>query len=88
MDNDNDSHSDRRKLNIQYSSPPSRALPPVDDGAIDETMRIDPSSNSKHDTDKVAAKSDAVAAREHGGPSGPEPTRYGDWERNGRCTDF
>ena len=19
---------------------------------------------------------------------GPEPTRYGDWERNGRCTDF
>lgn len=27
-------------------------------------------------------------AREIGGPSGPEPTRYGDWERNGRCTDF
>ncbi len=26
--------------------------------------------------------------REIGGPSGPEPTRYGDWERNGRCTDF
>ena len=26
--------------------------------------------------------------REIGGPPGPEPTRYGDWERNGRCTDF
>jgi hypothetical protein len=26
--------------------------------------------------------------REIGGPQGPEPTRYGDWERNGRCTDF
>ena len=25
---------------------------------------------------------------EHGGPPGPEPTRYGDWERKGRCTDF
>jgi len=25
---------------------------------------------------------------EIGGPAGPEPTRYGDWERNGRCTDF
>lgn len=25
---------------------------------------------------------------ESGGPKGPEPTRYGDWERNGRCTDF
>ncbi|HEX5078936.1 MAG TPA: DUF1674 domain-containing protein [Geminicoccaceae bacterium] len=25
---------------------------------------------------------------EIGGPKGPEPTRYGDWERNGRCSDF
>ncbi len=26
--------------------------------------------------------------REIGGPSGPEPTRYGDWERKGICVDF
>ncbi len=26
--------------------------------------------------------------REIGGPKGPEPTRYGDWERKGRCFDF
>jgi hypothetical protein len=26
--------------------------------------------------------------REVGGPEGPEPTRYGDWERNGICYDF
>ena len=25
---------------------------------------------------------------ELGGPSGPEPTRYGDWERKGICYDF
>ncbi len=25
---------------------------------------------------------------ETGGPSGPEPTRYGDWERRGICVDF
>lgn len=25
---------------------------------------------------------------EIGGPQGPEPTRYGDWERAGRCSDF
>ncbi|HYW03153.1 MAG TPA: DUF1674 domain-containing protein [Gammaproteobacteria bacterium] len=31
---------------------------------------------------------DAPRPREIGGPSGPEPTRYGDWERNGRCSDF
>ncbi|KAM6185958.1 succinate dehydrogenase assembly factor 4, mitochondrial [Rhynchocyon petersi] len=26
--------------------------------------------------------------KEKGGPRGPEPTRYGDWERKGRCIDF
>jgi hypothetical protein len=26
--------------------------------------------------------------KEIGGPKGPEPTRYGDWERNGRVSDF
>ncbi len=26
--------------------------------------------------------------KEIGGPKGPEPTRYGDWERKGRCSDF
>ena len=26
--------------------------------------------------------------REIGGRKGPEPTRFGDWERNGRCIDF
>ena len=25
---------------------------------------------------------------EVGGPAGPEPTRYGDWERKGLCVDF
>jgi hypothetical protein len=25
---------------------------------------------------------------EKGGPKGPEPTRFGDWEKNGRCFDF
>lgn len=45
------------------------------------------------DTEQVT-----TAANEHGGarakqleiggPQGPEPTRYGDWERKGRCIDF
>ena len=26
--------------------------------------------------------------KEIGGPKGPEPTRYGDWESKGRCYDF
>ena len=41
-------------------------------------------------TDAPPAKPAATPTKptEHGGPSGPEPTRYGDWERNGRCSDF
>ena len=36
-----------------------------------------------------AQKSGALGkAKETGGPGGPEPTRYGDWERNGICVDF
>ena len=30
----------------------------------------------------------AERAKEAGGPKGPEPTRYGDWERKGLASDF
>jgi len=30
----------------------------------------------------------AAPPEEIGGPKGPEPTRFGDWERKGRCSDF
>lgn len=26
--------------------------------------------------------------KEYGGRDGLDPTRYGDWEKNGRCIDF
>ncbi len=29
-----------------------------------------------------------IRLKEVGGPAGPEPTRYGDWERKGRVSDF
>lgn len=30
----------------------------------------------------------APMPKEIGGPAGPEPTRFGDWERKGRVSDF
>jgi len=33
-------------------------------------------------------KSPNPPAKEIGGRPGPDPTRYGDWEKNGRCIDF
>ena len=35
-----------------------------------------------------AAAADAERPAEQGGPAGPEPTRYGDWERKGIAVDF
>jgi hypothetical protein len=56
-----------------------------------------PKGPSPADTEvshNVSEQRDAVDSahiREHqeiGGRSGPEPTRFGDWEKNGRCIDF
>lgn len=38
--------------------------------------------------ERRAAADEAELATEHGGPRGPEPTRYGDWEKKGLAVDF
>ena len=38
--------------------------------------------------DPQTGKGNSISAKEYGGPEGPEPTRYGDWEKNGICSDF
>jgi uncharacterized protein DUF1674 len=36
----------------------------------------------------VPVPAEAKPQQEHGGPKGLEPTRYGDWDSEGRCWDF
>ena len=55
---------------------PARALPPAAVRALEE---------ARLRREKAAANS---APDEVDGPKGPEPTRYGDWERNGIASDF
>lgn len=38
--------------------------------------------------DATPADDQGAGTQEIGGPKGPEPTRYGDWEKAGRCIDF
>ena len=45
----------------------------------------DDAENCGHDNQKP---DQTPSEEEVGGPSGPEPTRFGDWERKGRCIDF
>lgn len=48
-----------------------------------KTQSSDPQTSTEE-----KPKSPSKTPVEHGGPKGPEPTRYGDWEKGGRCTDF
>lgn len=45
-----------------------------------------PSETVADHDDKAADK--PSQPKEIGGRPGPEPTRYGDWEKGGRCIDF
>jgi hypothetical protein len=53
-----------------------------------------PDPDSNHDTgaaQDVVVPATSVPRKppaEIGGRDGPEPTRYGDWEKAGRCIDF
>ena len=48
-------------------------------------------AGSNADTTEVPTPSpeaEEKQPKEIGGRKGPDPTRYGDWEKNGRCIDF
>ena len=53
-------------------------------------MPDEQSPHTPEDTESVEgeAQQEQAQPREYGGPKGHEPTRYGDWEKNGRCIDF
>ena len=59
-------------------------------GAVMTSDKPQPSeqTDTKTPPDKAAQPAPSAPQQERGGPKGPEPTRYGDWENNGRCTDF
>lgn len=47
-----------------------------------------PTSQLKETDKERVAPIGSKLEKEIGGPKGPEPTRYGDWEAKGRCFDF
>ncbi len=59
------------------------------DETAEETTAEQPESTHKSDANKASNQTHAEEKpKEYGGPKGPEPTRYGDWEKRGRCIDF
>ena len=51
-----------------------------------KTTKLNEEKEQKYTKDKL--NENVNIPKEQGGPKGPEPTRYGDWEKAGRCSDF
>lgn len=66
-----------RMDDIPPNAAPGKALTPAARRALEE-------AEARRQADAAAA----TAAEEQGGPKGPEPTRFGDWERKGIAVDF
>ena len=66
---------------------PSNPDNTIEDGVAERQRKDQPGHIAQNAT---APERDLPEQRpeEHGGQTGPEPTRYGDWEKKGRCTDF
>lgn len=59
--------------------PPKKTLSPAAERALAEAAQ------RRAESERTPS---AEPAKEVGGPSGPEPTRYGDWEKKGLTSDF
>jgi hypothetical protein len=54
----------------------------------DRDIEPDPAKDEDEAGSSASESSEQHAPTEIGGRKGPEPVRYGDWEKNGRCIDF
>lgn len=53
------------------------------------TDKPEPSAGKIADEDTTSRRPESEPRpKEVGGQEGLEPTRYGDWEKDGRCIDF
>ncbi|MDH6261440.1 DUF1674 domain-containing protein [Bradyrhizobium sp. BR13661] len=69
-------------MNDQSSASNRKPLPPAAQRALAE-------AEARRQAAAAHAEDGAKAApKELQGPKGPEPTRYGDWERKGIASDF
>jgi hypothetical protein len=79
MHEDHHAHGTPPAAAAPEASPPRKPLTPAAQRALAEA------AERRAQADKEAAKE---KPREFQGPKGPEPTRYGDWERKGIASDF
>ncbi|CAF1528191.1 unnamed protein product [Rotaria magnacalcarata] len=75
-------HSTKNATDNDFKKPPTKSKTPM--GKLDEHSHPD----AEKDPLKPWPNNINPTTGEVNGPRGPEPTRYGDWERKGKCVDF
>lgn len=76
-----------RKIPLPVTNDTKPTNPPSLDGYATDSRPVDPKTGKPLAPAKPAVKL-TQAPGEEDGPKGPEPTRYGDWERKGIVSDF
>ncbi len=79
----NNSLVSRRLKNTISKSKINKKDNPFEKKIIDQISQL-----GKFERDTSEHLNLVVKGDESGGPKGPEPTRYNDWEQKGRCIDF
>jgi hypothetical protein len=69
-------------------APATSPAPSANDPNASPRPRDDRAASEEIPSGDDRAASEEIPSGEIGGPSGPEPTRFGDWEKKGRCIDF
>ena len=70
------------------NKPPNKSANDTTENRVGDPQRKDQAANTPRDLTATTNELPGDRPTEYGGQSGPEPTRYGDWEKKGRCTDF
>ncbi len=60
----------------------------MSDSSSPLASREDPLGKATPPSPDAEPETQPQPAAEVGGRKGPDPTRFGDWEKNGRCIDF
>ena len=79
-DNSHSAHDDRADIHAGDTA--------VEDTAVEDVAGEDAAGEDGVGEDGAGGAAATQTPREFNGPKGPEPTRYGDWEQKGRCSDF
>ncbi len=78
----------KEKARNPRSAADSKPLPVDPSARVDAKRMAEMKAEAAGETAREKAEEQGEEPQEIGGPKGLEPTRYGDWEKSGRCVDF